>query len=166
MRGTLGAVVRTALVVGGFVLLFGGIVTLAYPPLLSGIAFDDDAASGDARGTGPQTPGGGMGPTLLTSLGGIIWGMTIISAGLAMPGRSSYRLVAEQRFTGRQRAFTLLGAFLVVGLPLIVWYALQNGLTSSTVVLGTGLLTIVGAILVLFGTAGGLKYQPRNRQNS
>ncbi|MFD1587037.1 hypothetical protein ACFR9U_08575 [Halorientalis brevis] len=164
MRGTLGAVVRTVLVIGGFAMLLGGIVTLAYPPALSGLAGGDDAGTASARGAGPQATG--LGPSLLVSLGGIVWGMTIVAAGLAMPGRSPYRLIAEQQFTGRQRAFTLLGAFLVVGLPLVVWSAAQTGLRSSTAILGSGLLSIVGALLVLFGTAGGLKYQPRKRQNS
>ena len=163
MRGTFGAVVRTVLVVGGFVMLLGGIVTLAYPPALSGLAGGDGSATTASRGVGPQATGSGLGPSLLVSLGGIVWGMTLVAAGLAMPGRSPYRLVAEQQFTGRQRAFTLLGAFLVVGLPLVVWSATQTGLRSSTAVLGSGLLSIVGAILVLFGTAGGLKYQPRKR---
>lgn len=166
MRGTLGAVLRTALVVVGFVVLFGGIVSLAYPPLLSGVAPGDGPAATQSRSTDLRATGGGFGPSMFVSLGGIIWGLTIVSAGLAMPGQSPYRLIREQPFSPRQRTFTLLGAFFVVGLPIGVWYAIQTGVRSMPAVLATGVLAVVGGLLVLFGTAGGLKYDPGARQNS
>ena len=166
MRGTLGAVVRTVLMIGGFVMLLAGIVTLAYPPSLTAVAPGDGTATTPSRGPGPQQPGGAVGPTLFVSLGGVIWGLTLVSAGLAVPGRSSYWLVAEQPFTRRQRVVTLLGSFLVVGLPLVVWSAVQTGLESVALILATALLAVVGAVLVLVGAVRGLKYRPRARQNS
>jgi hypothetical protein len=163
VRGTLGAVARTVLVVGGFVALFGGIVTLAYPPLLSG--YVGSSGLEGTRGTGPAVTSL-FGPTLFTSLKAIIWGMTTVAAGLAIPGRSSMRLLGEQPFTRRQRVMTLLGAVLVVGLPNGIDLAVRFGVGSIGLFAAAVLLTLVGVVMVVLGTSGGLKYQPRTRQNS
>jgi hypothetical protein len=161
--GTLGATLRTAFVAVGFVVLFAGIVTLAHPPLLGSLAPGLDAGTG--TGTGAQT-GGGVGPTLFLSLGGIVVGLTVISTGLAMPGRTPHPLIGEQPFTRRQRAFVLLGAVLMLGLPVAVWAVLQSGVRSLALVLAAAVLIVVGALLVLVGTATGLKHGPRPPQNS
>ncbi|WP_335999750.1 hypothetical protein [Halorientalis halophila] len=164
MRGTLGATVRTALVVGGITVLVAGIVTLAFPSLLTGLLESgQEERLPQQRG---QTPGWG-GDTLLVSFVGIVGGLTVTAAGLAVPGRSPYRLLREQPFTRAQRVSVLLGAFFVVGLPALLAAGLTFG-DSIFVLLGTVVLVFVGALMVLVGTARGLQVSQNRRpdQNS
>jgi hypothetical protein len=164
----LGAVLRTVLVVGGFAVLLFGIVSLAYPPLMDAVAFEQDL--GALTSQPDRTPGGTdslVGPTMFLSLGAIVAGMTVVSAGLATPGRPGARLVPEQPFTRRQRLFTLVGSVFVIGLPATMWLATRLGVQSLPLVLVGTLLVVVGAVMVLVGTTKGLQQQRyRPRQNS
>lgn len=162
MRGTLTGVLRTLLVVGGFLLLAGGIVTLAFPSLLgvAGIVETSDGA-GFTTLLGSESVG--------ASLRGIVWGMTLAAAGLALPGRSTVGLVREQPFTARQRKFVLVGAVLVVGLPVARRVARQFGYESLLVAVLVPVLSVVGGILVVLGASGGLQQAqqvPVENQNS
>lgn len=154
MTHCVGALARTFLVVVGFVLLFAGIVTLAYPPLLP------NAGAGDATGeigVDRDVPTSAAGPTLFTSFVGIAWGLTIVAAGLAIPGRASGWIVSEPEFSRRQRTMVLLGSSFVVGLPAITVLAGTVGFQSLLLVVATVVLAPIGTILVTVGVASGLK---------
>ncbi|MFB6166219.1 MAG: hypothetical protein ABEJ31_13755 [Haloarculaceae archaeon] len=155
MSGSLGATVRTALVGAGFVLLFGGILTLAYPPLLALVGMHSQAVTGTVgrRGTAAA-----MGPSLFVSFLAIVWGLTVVAGGLAIPGRTGGRTVPQPPFTARQRRWTLLGATLVVLVPLGfgIAYSADPGLLLGFV--PVVLLALVGSILVTVGFAKGLQH--------
>jgi hypothetical protein len=165
VRGTVGAVVRTALVAVGIAVLLTGIVTLAFPQLLTGIV---DGGQQEPRV--PSQRGGatswGM-DSLVTSVVGIVAGMTITAAGLAVPGRSSRLLLREQAFTRTQRIAVLLGAVFAVGPPALLAAGFDFG-NSLFALLGAVLLAFVGALMVLVGTTRGLQTSQRRppSQNS
>jgi hypothetical protein len=160
-----GAVLRTALVVVGIAVLLTGIVTLAVPQLLTGLleSSQQEPRIPSQRGA---APGWGMN-SLLTSFLGIVSGLTVTAAGLAIPGRSRGRFLREQPFTRAQRLSVLLGAFFVVGLPGLLAAGVTFG-NSIFALLGTSVLTVVGALMVLVGTARGLQTSQRRSpgQNS
>lgn len=157
----MGAVLRTALVAVGIVVLLTGIVTLAFPQLLSDPLADEQEPR--VPGQRGQTPGWGM-DSLMTSLGGVVGGLTITAAGLAVPGRSRRWSLREQPFTRTQRIFVLLGAFFFVGLPSLLMAGLDFG-NSIFALFGTILLAFVGALMVLVGTARGLQTSQHRRPN-
>ena len=158
MRGTVGAVLRTALVAGGIAVLLAGIVTLAFPQLLTGL-FEGGQQGPEVPSQRGSVPGWGM-DSLIRSLLGIVGGLTITAAGLAVPGRSHRRFLREQPFTRAQRISVLLGAFFVVGLPSLLAAGVTFG-NSLVTLLGTVLLSFVGALMVLVGTTRGLRTSQR-----
>ncbi len=165
MRGTVGAVVRTALVAVGIAVLLTGIVTLAFPQLLTAV-LEGGQQEPDIPSQRGRTPGWGM-DTLVTSIVGIVGGMTITAAGLAVPGRSSRLLLREQAFTRTQRISVLLGAVFAVGPPTLLAAGIDFG-NSLFALLGSVLLAVVGALMVLVGTTRGLRTNQRRppSQNS
>lgn len=157
MRGELGAVVRTGFVVVGFVVLFAGIVTLAYPPLLTDFVFGGAQATPPPQ-TGPAgVPSGSAAPTLETSFVGIVWGLTLVAAGLAIPGRAAFGIAHQSSFSRRQRWFTLVGTTLVIAVPAAVGGLIATTNQYAIAIIPTALLALIGAILVLVGANGGLK---------
>lgn len=157
MRGELGAVVRTGFVVVGFVVLLGGIVTLAYPPLLLDFVFDGAQAAPSPQ-TGPAgVPTGTSAPTLETSFVGIVWGLTLVAAGLAIPGKASFGIRHQTSFSRRQRALTLVGALFVIAVPTAVGALVLTTNQHAIAIIPTALLALIGTILVLVGANGGLK---------
>ncbi len=158
MRGTVGAVLRTALVVVGVAVLLTGIVTLAFPQLLT-VLSDDGRQELRVPSQRGGTPGWGM-ESLVTSFVGIVGGLTIAAAGLAVPGRSSWLLLREQSFTRVQRISVLMGASFAVGLPSLLLAGFDFG-NSLFALLGSVLLAFVGALMVLVGTARGLQTSQR-----
>jgi hypothetical protein len=157
VRGELGAVVRTGFVVVGFVVLFAGIVTLAYPPLLTEFVFGG-AQAAPSPGTGSAgVPAGTSGPTLETSMVAIVWGLTLVAAGLAIPGRASFGIRHQSSFTRRQRWFTLVGAVLVIAVPAGVGGLVVTTNQYAIAAIPTAVLALIGGILVLVGGSNGLK---------
>jgi hypothetical protein len=157
VRGELGAVVRTGFVLVGFVVLLAGIVTLAYPPLLTDFVFGGGQATPSPQ-TGPAgVPTGTSGPTLETSMVGIVWGLTLIAAGLAIPGRAGFGVRHQSSFTRRQRWFTLVGAVLVIAVPAAVGGVIFTTNRYAIAAIPTALLAVIGGILVLVGGSNGLK---------
>jgi hypothetical protein len=165
VRGTVGAVLRTALVALGIAVLLAGIVTLAFPQLLT-VLPDDGQQEPRVPSQRGGTPGWGM-DSLVTSFVGIIGGLTITAAGLAVPGRSSWLLLREQSFTRTQRISVLLGASFAVGLPSLLMAGFDFG-NSLLALIGSVLLAFVGALMVLVGTTRGLQtsQRPPPNQNS
>lgn len=158
----MGAVLRTALVGVGFAVLLAGIVTLAFPQLLAEPlgAEQQEREIPSQRG---RTPGWGM-DSLTASFAGIVSGLTITAAGLAVPGRARGWVLREQPFTRTQRLSVLLGAFFAVGLPSLLLAGFDFG-NSIVALLGTVLLAFVGAVMVLVGTARGLQTSQNRRPN-
>lgn len=154
MRGAFSAVCRTALVGGGVALLGVGIVTLALPDLLSAVGVGE-------TGTSTGLLGLLWSETARLSLRAIVWGLTVVAAGLALPGRSAFGLVGEQPFTARQRLFVWTGAALVVGLPAARRAARTVAAVPPLVSLAVSALSLLGAVLVLLGTSGGLQQTHR-----
>jgi hypothetical protein len=149
--------VRTLFVAVGLLIFGVGLVSLVFPPLLT--PFLGSSAGGGA--TPQQLPGSkspGMGiASLGASFVGMVVGLTLASAGVAISGTASYPSVPDPRFSSRQRKVVLVGAFLVLGLPTV--FALVLPLVPSLFLAGIPvlLLAVVGALMVLVGTSGGLQ---------
>lgn len=158
MRGTVGAVLRTALVGLGVAVLLAGIVTLAFPQLLTGLP---DGGQHDPQVPSQRggTPGWDTG-SLVMSVVCVVGGLTVAATGLAVPGRSSRLLLREQSFTRTQRTSVLLGASLSIGLPSLLAAGFDFG-NSLLALLGSVLFSFVGALMVLVGTARGLQMSQR-----
>ncbi|MFB6084449.1 MAG: hypothetical protein ABEJ94_09415 [Halorientalis sp.] len=157
MRGTVGAILRTVLVAAGIAVLLAGIVTLAFPQLLTGLL--DGGRAERVPGQRGSAPGWDT-DTLLASVAGIVGGLTITAAGLAIPGRSSRLLLREQAFTRAQRLSVLLGALFAVGPPALFAAGLDFG-NSLLAALVAVLLALFGGLLVLVGTVRGLRTSQR-----
>lgn len=162
MRGTIGAIVRTVLFVGGFVLLLGGIVTLAFPQLLTTVLFEQAQPAQPERQSLGGIAGSG-GPTLRVSMGAIVVGMSTVATGLAIPGRSPLRLVPEQSFTLGQRLYTLVGVFLFLCFPPLTWVATRDFGITPVLYFASLPLALVGVLLLVLGTVRGLQYRPQSR---
>jgi len=160
VSGTLVGTARTGLVVVGFVALLSGIVTLAYPPLLVGYVTPGEpeglTSPGETSERGTNNSATLFGPTTQTSLVGIIWGLTLVAVGLAIPGRSSFGIDAQSSFTRKQRIYTLVGAVLVIVVPLAVGLLIQTTGQYVIAIFPAGFLAIIGGILVLLGGSRGL----------
>ena len=150
MRGTLGAACRTVLFVAGMALLFTGIGTYAFPSLGAAVV----PATGLEANPNPAAPGDG--PSTLPSIAGIAVGLFLAAVALAVPGRSRLPLFPHQRYTRRQRATVLLGAVLTAVAPVGAFLVVQWNPDAVILLVPAGLLAVLGALLVLVGTAWGL----------
>lgn len=146
----MGATLRTLLFVAGMGVLFVGIATYAFPSLGAAVV----PTTGVESNPNPAAPGGG--PSTLPSIAAIVSGLLLTGSALAVPGRSSLPFVPHQRYTGRQRATVLLGGLCSVALPAGLLVAVQRDPSYVTWLIPVAALAVVGALLVLVGTALGL----------